>query len=236
MAKVAVVLCGCGRGDGSEIQESVSCLVHLSRLGAKYHCFAPDAPQAEVIDHVTGKTTGEQRNQMVEAARISRGEISPLAKLDPAEYDAVVLPGGFGAAKNLCTFAKDGEHCTVIPDVERVVKGFHAAGKPVAMCCIAPVIGAKVLGRRSGGPGIKVTIGDDQGVASALSTWGSENIVKAVTEAAVDEQNLISSAPAYMYGEASAWEVYQGIGRMIEEMMRMVDPAQGGKLRQMQTA
>jgi enhancing lycopene biosynthesis protein 2 len=234
MAKVAVVLCGCGRADGSEIHEAVSCLIHLSRLGATYRCYAPDADQVEVVNHLTGQPAKESRNQLVEAARIARGEISPLADLAPSEYDAVVFPGGFGAAKNLCTFARDGENCTVIPDVERVVKGFHSAGKPVAMCCIAPVIGAKVLGTRSGGPGVKLTIGNDPAVAAAMKHWGSENIVKAVTEAAVDEQNRLASAPAYMYGEASPWEVYQGIGRMIEEMMRMV-AAPGHAPRQMQS-
>jgi enhancing lycopene biosynthesis protein 2 len=222
MAKVAVVLCGCGRADGSEIHEAVSCLIHLSRLGGTYRCFAPDALQAEVVNHLTGESVREERNQLVEAARIARGEISPLADLDPADFDAVLFPGGFGAAKNLCTFARDGENCTVIPDVERVVKGFYSAGKPVAMCCIAPVIGAKVLGAAAGGPGIQVTIGNDAGVAAAMKHWGSENIIKAVTEAAVDERNQIATAPAYMYGDASPWEVYQGIGRMVEEMMRMV--------------
>jgi enhancing lycopene biosynthesis protein 2 len=234
MAKVAVVLCGAGRGDGSEIHEAVSCLVHLSRLGASYACFAPDGPQAEVINHITGEAMAESRNQMVEAARISRGEISPLGSLDPSQFDAVVFPGGFGAAKNLCTFAKEGADCTVDGEVERVVKGFHSAGKPVSMCCIAPVIGAKVLGKASGGPGIKVTIGDDEGVAAAMEKWGSSNVIRPVTKATVDETNRITSTPAYMYGEASPWEVYQGIGEMIEELMRLL----GSKpvARQMQTA
>jgi enhancing lycopene biosynthesis protein 2 len=236
MPKVAVILCGSGKADGSEIHEAVSCLVHLSRVGAEYRCFAPDAPQSDVVNHITGETTGESRNQLVEAARIARGEISPLARLNPADFDAVVFPGGFGAAKNLCTFAKDGEHCTVIPDVERVVKGFHSAGKPVSMCCIAPVIGGKVLGKAAGGPGVKVTIGNDPGVAGALQKWGSENIVRPATEAAVDEANRITSAPAYMYGEASPWEVYQGIGRMIDEMMKMLSAAPAAPRRQVQTA
>ncbi len=222
MAKIAVVLCGCGRADGSEIHETVSCLIHLSRLGATYRCFAPDAPQADVINHITGKPMPEKRNQMVEAARITRGEIAPLAKLSPADFDAVVFPGGFGAAKNLCTFAKDGENCTILPDVERVVKGFHAAGKPVAMCCIAPVIGAKVLGTESGGPGARVTIGNDSGTAKAIESWGSTTVVKKVTEALVDEAARVSTTPAYMYGEAKPHEVFEGIGRMIEGALNLI--------------
>jgi enhancing lycopene biosynthesis protein 2 len=177
-----------------------------------------------VVNHLTGKpAAGETRNMLVEAARIARGEIEPLPKLRAEGFDAVVFPGGFGAAKNLCTFARDGENCTVIPEVERVVTEFHRAGKPLAMCCIAPVIGARVLGRARGGPGVKVTIGDDGGTAAAIAKMGAANIVKAVTEAAVDEAQRLASTPAYMYGEATAWEVFQGIGRMIERALEMVD-------------
>jgi enhancing lycopene biosynthesis protein 2 len=219
---VAVVLSGCGRGDGSEIHEAVSCLIHLSRLGARYACFAPDAPQADVVNHTTGKPVpGEKRNQLVEAARIARGEIVPLAKLDVDGFDAVVFPGGFGAAKNLCTFARDGENCTVIPDVERVVKEFQGAGKPIGMCCIAPVIAARVLGKAAGGPGCTVTIGDDAGTAAAISRMGAANVVKKVTDALVDERNRLATSPAYMYGQASPHQVYEGIGKMIEGVLKL---------------
>ena len=222
MAKVAVVLAGCGRADGSEIHEAVSCLIHLSRMGAEYQCFAPDAPQADVVNHLTNEpAAGERRNQLVEAARIARGSILPLTRLDPGAFDAAVFPGGFGAAKNLCTFAKDGENCAVIPDVERAVKGFHAKGKPVGMCCIAPVIAAKVLGKAAGGPGCSVTIGDDAGTASAIVKMGSSNVVKSVTEAAVDKPNKLATSPAYMYGKATPFQVYEGIGRMVEETLKM---------------
>jgi enhancing lycopene biosynthesis protein 2 len=221
MVSVAVVLAGSGRADGSEITEAVSCLVHLSRLGASVRCFAPDAAQAGVVNHITGEPQREQRNMMVEAARIARGEVSPLSTLNPAEFDAIVFPGGFGAAKNLCTFATDGESCTVVPDVERIVKAFHGAGKPIGMCCIAPVIGARVLGRCRGGPGVTVTIGNDEGAAAAVAKMGSRNIVRPVTEAYVDEANRLATSPAYMYGDATPWEVFQGIGEMIERTVEM---------------
>ncbi|MEX2219068.1 MAG: isoprenoid biosynthesis glyoxalase ElbB [Phycisphaerales bacterium] len=222
MARVAVVLAGCGRADGSEVHESVSCLIHLARVGASYRCFAPDGPQTDVVNHLTGEPAPETRNMLVEAARIARGDIGPLSELRVEEFDAVVFPGGFGAAKNLCTFAKDGENCAVDTDVERVVKGFHSAGKPVGMCCIAPVIGARVLGKARGGPGVQVTIGDDAGTAQAIGRMGSTNVPRAVTEAAVDEANRLATTPAYMYGEASPWEVYRGIGEMIERTLAMV--------------
>lgn len=218
---VAVVLCGSGRADGSEIHESVSCLIHLSRLGAAFRCFAPDEPQAEVINHVTGKAMAETRNQMVEAARIARGAIAPLSTLRVEDFDAVVFPGGFGAAKNLCTFAKDGANCRVIPDVERVVKCFHAAGKAIGMCCIAPVIGAKVLGSKAGGPGVKVTVGADEGVAGAIGSWGSANVVRGVEQAFTDESQRIATSPAYMYGDATPHQVFEGIGRMIESTLEL---------------
>ncbi len=222
--KVAVVLCGSGRADGSEIHESVSCLIHLARLGASYSCFAPDAPQREVVDHLTGQPAAETRNQLVEAARIARGDIKPLASLDPAAFDAVVFPGGFGAAKNLCTFAADGANCSVIPDVERIVRAFHESKKPIAMCCIAPVIGAKVLGTKAKGPGVRVTVGDDAGVGAAIASWGSTSITTPVDRACTDDANRIASAPAYMYAKANPHEVYEGIGRMIESALGMINP------------
>lgn len=222
MPKVAVVLAGSGFLDGSEITEAVSCLIHLARLGATYQCFAPDAPQADVVDHLKHEPApGEKRSLLAESARIARGKVQPLSHLDVDAFDAVVFPGGYGAAKNLCTFAKDGANCAVIPDAERVVKGFHKAGKPVAMCCIAPVIAARVLGKGKGGPGVTVTIGDDPGTAGAIGTMGATHASRKVTEAAVDAPNKVATAPAYMYGSATAWEVYQGIGRMIEEALKM---------------
>lgn len=221
MPKVAVILSGCGRGDGSEIHESVSCLIHFDRHGAGYRCFAPDKPQSDVINHATGKASAEQRNVMVESARISRGDIAPLSALDVDAFDALVLPGGFGAAKNLCTFAADGAECRVDPDVERAFRGFHAAGKPIGLCCIAPVIAARLLGRAKGGPGCTVTIGSDAATAGAIATMGSTNAARPVTEAVVDEANRIITTPAYMC-EAGPWGVFTGIGRMIDETLGMV--------------
>lgn len=216
--KVAVVLAGCGRGDGSEIHESVSVLIHLSRHGVDYRCFAPDLPQADVVNHATDKPAQESRNQMVEAARISRGEISPLSRLDIDAFDAVVFPGGFGAAKNLCTFASAGADCAVVPDVARVIKGFHAAGKPIGLACIAPVLAARVLGTKLGGPGCQVTIGTDEETAAAIGKMGSTNIGKAVTESYTDAANRLVTTPAYMC-DAKPHEVFEGIGKMVEQVI-----------------
>ncbi|MDX2130450.1 MAG: isoprenoid biosynthesis glyoxalase ElbB [Planctomycetota bacterium] len=222
----AVVLSGCGRADGSEIHESVSILVHLSRLGVAYKCFAPDAPQAQVINHATGAPApgGQTRNMMVEAARIARGDIAPLHRLEPGEWSAVVFAGGFGAAKNLCTYGEAGDrggaNCEVLPDVQRVIQGFHRAGKPIGLCCIAPVLAARVLGTRKGGPGVKVTIGTDAATAEAIAMMGSTNVPKSVMEAYVDEQNLVVTTPAYMC-DAAPHEVFAGIGRMCEKVAEL---------------
>ncbi len=227
MPKVAVVLSGCGVFDGSEIHESVSILIHLSRLGAEYECFAPDVDQRHVINHLTGQPTADQtRNVLTESARIARGAIRPLRDLKAADFDAVMFPGGFGAAKNLSTFATEGAQCSVNPEVERVIKSFHETGKPVGMCCIAPVIAARVLGTSAGGAGATVTIGQDSGTAAAIEKMGARNVVKPVTEAYVDAENQLVTAPAYMY-DAPIHAVFQGIGEMVERTLSLVGTGVG---------
>ncbi len=219
---IAVVLSGCGVNDGTEITEAVSVLVHLSRLGAKVSCFAPDAPQASVINHATGQpAAGASRNMMVESARISRGVITSLAKLRAADFDAVIFPGGYGAAKNLSDFATKGADCTVLPDVERVLKDFHAAKKPIGLCCVAPAIAARVLGTRRDGPGCTITLGDGKGTADAVGSMGSQHAARSVTDVCIDEKNRLITSPAYMY-DAKPHEVFEGIGRMSEEVVRRV--------------
>lgn len=224
--RIAVVLCGCGRADGSEIHESVSVLVHLSRHAVDYRCFAPDAPQTDCINHATGKPMpgGQTRNMLVESARISRGEITPLASLAANDFDAVVFPGGFGAAKNLCNFATKGSDCTVIPDVARVIREFHNAKKPIGMCCIAPVLAARLLGSRMNGPGCTVTIGTDEQTAAAIATMGSKNVAKSVSESFTDANNLLVTTPAYMC-DARPHEVFEGVGRMIDGVMALLGTA-----------
>lgn len=222
MPTVAVILSGCGVFDGSEIHEAVSVLVHLSRAGAKYECFAPDAAQAHVVNHLTHKPSEvETRNVLVESARIARGHIRPLEALEVAKFDAAFFPGGFGAAKNLCDFAFKGAECRPHPQVERVIREFHAAGKPVGLCCIAPVIAARVLGTKAGGPGVNVTIGNDAGTASAIAAMGATHQNRAVTEACIDEGAKVVTAPAYMY-EAPVHAVFDGIGAMVEATLRLI--------------
>lgn len=226
---VAVVLSGCGHLDGSEITESVSVLIHLARHGVSTTCFAPDAPQAAIINHATGKTTasgtsGQTRGMLVESSRIARGKILPIDKLDPASFDALIFPGGFGAAKNLCTFAmageKSGHNCDVLPDVSRVIKAFHAAGKPIGLCCIAPVLAARVLGTRADGPGVTVTIGTDEATAATIGMMGAKHVAKGVTEAFTDEKTRVVTTPAYMF-DADPFSVFTGVGQMVDEVVKL---------------
>lgn len=188
----AVVLSGCGVFDGSEIHEAVLTLLAIDRAGAAYRCFAPDVAQMHVVDHLTGQPTGESRNVLVESARIARGEISPLGAFDPAACDVLILPGGFGAAKNLCTFAVDGPECAVNPEVETAVKAMHRAGKPIAALCIAPALIARILGQ------VEVTIGQDEGTGAAIQAMGATHRVSGPGQAVVDRVNKIVTTPCYM--------------------------------------
>lgn len=220
---VAVVLSGSGVFDGSEVHEASAVLVHLSRAGADVSIYAPDIPQMHVLNHAKGEVAeGETRNVLAESARIARGKISSLAELDAAHHDAVVFPGGFGAAKNLSSFAVDGVKCTVNKDVVQSIKGFHAAKKPIGLCCIAPVLAAKLI------PGVEITVGQDKedihwpyaGTAGAVEEMGAKHVNKDVNEIHVDEQNKVVTTPAYMC-ETKVHEIHDGIGKMIQAVMKM---------------
>lgn len=218
--RVAMILAGCGVYDGSEIQEAVACIFALSAAGAETVFFAPDKVQAHVIDHTTGQPMEESRNVLVEAARIARGNITPLAGLDARDFDALVIPGGFGAAKNLCTFAFDGEKMTVEPDVDAAMRAFREAGKPIGMCCIAPVIAAKSLGSKEHPPSL--TLGADSEAAESAVAMGASHQVRAVDQIAEDNTHNLITAPAYMYGDASPHEIQAGITKMIESVLQRV--------------
>lgn len=220
MTRVAVVLSGCGVFDGSEIHEAVSLLTALSEAGASVRCFAPDVELAEV-DHLAGKPTGQKRRVLTEAARIARGDVRSLKECRATDFDAVFFPGGFGAAKNLCDFATKGSDCTVQPEVVRVIREFHGAEKPIGMCCIAPVLAAKVLGRAGGGPGCRLTLGAPSDASQAAEKMGATHEAAPVTMAVVDEQNRLVTAPAYMYGDAPIHEVARGIGEMVRATLAL---------------
>lgn len=215
--KIAVVLSGCGVNDGSEIHESVITMLAIQENGASVAFFAPNIPQKKVVDHVTGeKICSEMRNVLVESARIARGEIKDIRELRVTEYEAVIFPGGFGAALNLCDFAEKGANCTVLAEIERVVKEFHSAKKPIGAICIAPGLVARVLGSQ----GITITIGNDEATASEIRKTGAKHQECEVDNIVVDDQHRIVSTPAYMLAENIA-EAAAGIRKLVAAIIQM---------------
>lgn len=215
--RVAVVLSGCGFLDGAEIQEAVCTLLSLDRRRAAVQAFAPDVPQMHVVDHARGEpVTGTSRGVLAESARIVRGKVKDLAQARGADFDALVFPGGYGAAKNLCSYAVEGRKLQVNPEVARLVREVHASRKPIGFICIAPVIGAKLLGAE----GVKLTIGNDPATAADLEALGAKHVVCKVEESCVDEKALVVSTPAYMLGP-SVGPVSQGIDRLVAAMLEM---------------
>lgn len=219
MTKVAVILSGCGVYDGAEIHESVLTLLALDRAGAKYECLAPNIEQMHVVNHLTGEVAeGESRNVLVESARIARGAVKDVAKADAADYDALILPGGFGAAKNLCDFAVKGAECTIQPDVERFIQAMADAGKPVGFVCIAPAMVPRIYGDA------KVTIGTDTDTAAAIESMGGVHVACPVREFVVDEENKLVSTPAYMLAQ-NIGEAAEGIEKLVHEVLRLAGHA-----------
>ena len=214
--RVGVILSGAGYLDGAEIQEATLTLLFLDRRGARVTAMAPDVPQMHVVDHRKGEPTGEQRNVLAEAARIARGDIVDVKKVSADDLDALILPGGFGAAKNLCTYAIQGAKLEVNPDVERLVHDMAAAHKPIGFICIAPVIGAKVLG----GKKVKLTVGNDPDTAAAINALGAVHVEAPVDEIVVDEKNKVVSTPAYMLGPSIA-PVSKGIEKLVSAVLEM---------------
>lgn len=215
MTKVAVILSGCGVYDGAEIFESVLTLLALEQAGCEYQAFAPDIPQAHVINHLTGEVMDESRQVLVEAARIVRGNIRDLATANPDDFDALILPGGYGAAKNLSDFAFKGTDCTIQPDVLNFCKAMAAQGKPLGFICIAPAMIPQIFGE-----GTKATIGTDAATAAALEQMGAVHINCPVDEFVVDEQRKVVSTPAYMLaGKIS--EAAAGINKLVKEVVRL---------------
>jgi len=226
MPKIAVVLSGCGVYDGSEIHESAAAMAAITRAGAELEVFAPSKDQHHVVDHTKGAEMEQKRNVLLESARIARTAPRPLDELTVDEADGVLFPGGFGAAKNLSSFGFEGADMKVDPEVVRVIEAFHEAGKPMAMCCIAPVLAAKVLGSKN----VTLTLGGQgseqdwpyQGSIEAAKGWGANMELKEVGEVCVDNDNKLVSTPAYMSGTAKFHEVQDGVSGMVQELLKMV--------------
>lgn len=218
MSRVAVVLSGCGHLDGAEIRESVLSLLYLDMQGAEVSVFAPDMPQYDVIDHREQVPENARRNVLAESARIARGDVSPLSELDHVHFDALLLPGGFGAAKNLSDFALKGADCNVLAQLQSTIVAFHDNAKPIGAMCIAPVLLAAALKGR----GLTLTIGCDAEVASAIEALGHIHQNCETHSAVIDEANRIATCSAYMRDD-SLTKVASGIEQVVQSMLHMVE-------------
>ncbi len=213
MKKIGVVLSGCGVFDGSEIHETVITLLAIARNGAEAVCFAPDKTQADVINHLTGEPMAESRNVLIEAARLARGTIQPLANAKAQELDALIVPGGFGAAKNLSNFASQGSVCTVEPDLVTLARDCHAAGKPLGFICIAPALLPVILQTP-----LRLTIGTDVDTADVVEEMGGEHVPCPVNDIVVDEEQKVVTTPAYMLAQRID-EAADGIEKLVSRVL-----------------
>ncbi|MBL0717493.1 MAG: isoprenoid biosynthesis glyoxalase ElbB [Desulfosarcina sp.] len=214
--KVGLLLSGCGVFDGSEIHEAVLSLLYLDKAGAEIVCMAPDM-DFPVVNHITQEeTTGEKRNVLVEAARIARGEIKNLKDVQASDLDALIVPGGLGAAKNLSDFVVKGPDAVVLPEVKRILQDMVSAGKPVGAICIAPATLTKALADKKP----EVTIGNDVNTASALEAMGAKHFDCSVDMIHVDEKNRLVTTPAYMLGPGIK-DVASGIEKLVNKIVSM---------------
>ena len=213
--KIAVILSGCGVYDGAEIHESVITLLRLDQRGAQVECFAPDVAQLHVINHLTGEEMPESRNVLVESARIARGAVKNIGQANAADFDALIVPGGFGAAKNLSNFAVEGAGCSINPQVLALAEAFAEAGKPVGLICISPALAAKIYG-----PGVTCTIGNDADTAAALDKMGATHLECSVEDIVEDQARKLVSTPAYMLGKNIS-EVASGINKLVDRVLEL---------------
>lgn len=213
MKKIGVVLSGCGVYDGTEIHEAVITLLAIARGGAQAVCFAPDKAQMDVINHLTGEPMAESRNVLVEAARIARGDIQPLATARAEDLDALIVPGGFGAAKNLSSFASEGAECLVDSDLKALTLAMHQAGKPLGFMCIAPALLPKIFPIP-----LRITIGTDLDTADVVEEMGAEHVPCPVDDIVVDEEHKVVTTPAWMLAQDIA-EAASGIEKLVARVL-----------------
>ena len=214
--KIGVLLSGCGVYDGVEIHEAVITMLALDRRGADIVCMAPDIEQHHVVNHLNGESTNEKRNVLVESARVARGNLKNLKQVKATDIDGLIMPGGFGAAKNLSNFAIKGKNADVNPDVARIVNEMVNAKKPVGAICISPAVLAKILEDKNP----EVTIGNDIGTADAIESMGGVHIACTVDNIHIDHTNKLITTPAYMVGPGIK-DVAVGIEKLVDELLKL---------------
>jgi len=215
MKKFAVVLAGNGVFDGAEIHEATLSMYAIKKLGAEYEIFAPDIDQHHVINHITGEEMAGKRNVLIESARIARGKIKPLSQYNSNDFDALLFPGGFGVAKNLCSFAFEGADCKVNDDVKKAIQGTYEQGKPIGALCIAPVLVAKILGD------VELTIGQDKDTASAVEKMGAQHKTTQHGEVIVDKKHNVFTTPCYML-DADITQIGDGAHNIVKAILESI--------------
>lgn len=216
MKKFAIILAGCGVFDGAEIHEATLSMLAIMEQGASYQCFAPDINQHHVINHLSGETMNESRNVLTESARIARGNVKNLKDFSAADYDVLLMPGGFGVAKNLCNYAFKGAECSVNPEVAKAVSAMHEAGKPIGALCISPVVVSKVLGN------VELTLGQDQADIDHVEKMGSKHIKTTHGEVVIDKKNKVFTTPCYML-DANILQIYEGATNIVKEILKSLE-------------
>lgn len=219
MKKVGLLLSGCGVNDGAEIHESVIAMLALDRAEVEMELMAPNIDQMHVINHYTGQEMDEYRNVLVEASRIARGNIKDMAEISGNDIDALIIPGGFGVAKNLCDYAMAGSECSINPDVYRLISELQLLNKPIGAICIAPVMMAKIFGEQ--GASANMTIGFDEATSKDIESMGSVHVECKVSDMVVDEDNNLVSTPAYMEAQ-SIKEAADGIEKLVKQVLSMI--------------
>jgi len=214
---IAVILSGCGVFDGAEIHEATLSLYQLAKHGFSYTIFAPDIKQTHVINHISGEEMPEERNVLIEASRIARGNIKPLSEFNPDDFIALFIPGGFGVAKNLSNLAFKGKDLTVNKEFANAVKSIHSQKKPIVALCISPAVIAKVL------KGVSLTTGNDEGTNSIIESFGNKAVtINSPSETFVDKINQIITSPCYML-DASIAEIGDAAENAVFELKRMLE-------------
>jgi len=226
MKKIAVILSGCGYLDGSEIREAVGVLWALSsHEDVQVECYAPDM-KLTVVNHLTHKETGETRNVLEESARIARGKVQSLEKLNPNDFAAIVMPGGFGAAKNLCDFAEKGAGGKVLPELAAILRVFYDQQKPIGAACIAPA----VLGLTFRDIPAELTVGAESDASAELEKLGHRHVETKPNEIHIDQKHHFITTPAYMYDDALLFEIFEGIQKMVDEVVKKTKATNASKV------
>ena len=219
MKKVGVLLCGCGVNDGAEIHESVITMLALDRAGAEMVLMAPNIDQMHVVNHYTGQEMDDYRNVLVESSRIARGNIKDMAEISANDMDALIIPGGFGVAKNLCDYAMAGPDCSINPDVYRLISELKLLNKPIGAICIAPAMMAKILGELD--ESANMTIGFDETTSKDIEAMGSVHVECQVSEMVVDEEKNLVTTPAYMEAKTIK-DAADGIEKLVKQVLSMI--------------